>query len=56
MTLRELLQAHPEWADLPIAVYDPENDLYHFLGASGTIYEATIDDPEPVDVLVVAGN
>jgi len=63
MTLRELIEQHPEWADLPIAVYRTDGSL-DYIDASGTAYvgEDWPDDVEDVvegtgnPVLVFAGN
>jgi len=64
MTLREILDEHPEWADLDVAVVDNIGEI-HYLGASGMIYvqdevEAVGEDGSVVltgkRILVVTGN
>ncbi len=60
MTLRELIEQHPEWADLPIVVYR-EDGHYDYVGCSGTVYEDEDrqewqEEGGGVRVLVVAGN
>lgn len=51
-TLSELLKRHPEWADLPIVIYT-EDEEYHFVGCSGSVYE---DEDEDEKILVFSGN
>ena len=54
MTLKEILAEHPEWADLPVAVYrvDGEHEL---VGESATVYE--YEDEETKEKFVIfAGN
>jgi len=56
-TLKELLAKHPEWADLPIAVSDQASGEYHYVGASGAVYDSIDDDRGPnFKVLVFTGN
>ena len=56
-TLRSLLEEHPEWADLPIVVYQPDGSC-DWVGFSGTVYPGTIEDEVDgeVEVLTFAGN
>lgn len=51
-TLRELLDQHPEWADLPIAIYRPDGEL-DFIGGAGRVYKS--EDNEG-SILVFAPN
>ena len=51
-TLKSLLEAHPEWADLPIAIDRPDGEL-DYMGASGDAYTAE-DDEGPI--LIISGN
>jgi len=37
MTLKEMIEQHPEWADLPIAVTNNVGDL-HYIDGSGFAY------------------
>ena len=37
MTLKELLEQHPEWADLPVAVANSVGDL-HYVDCSATVF------------------
>jgi hypothetical protein len=56
-TLKELLEQHPEWANLPMVVYNGMNGEYDWVGASGSVYlgEET-EDGKKIKVLVFAGN
>jgi len=58
VTLATLLRDHPEWADLPLVVYNVCGD-YEYVGASASVY-AHVDEGdesgEETDVLVFAGN
>lgn len=51
-TLKELLEEHPEWADLPIAVYNPQGG-YDYVGCSGDVYS---DDDGESSILVFSHN
>jgi hypothetical protein len=65
ITLRQLLERHPEWADLPIVVYTSSGH-YDWVGCSGMVYEdkdytephLDVDDPAnaAIPVLVFAPN
>ena len=57
MTLKELLDANPDWADLPIVVYR-EDGTYDYVGGAGSAYrhKETTEDGESIDVVVFAGN
>jgi len=58
MTLRELIEEHPEWADLPIVIYNVCGE-YEYVGGSASVYEHIDDDwdaENPPKVLVFAGN
>lgn len=37
-TLRELIEQHPEWADIPIGIYDTQSGEHHMLGGAGSVY------------------
>lgn len=67
-TLRQLIEEHPEWADLPIGVYQTDGS-HHMLGELGTAYVYGDDLSEeeirditeelghpPETILVFAGN
>jgi hypothetical protein len=54
VTLRMLMEKHPEIADLPIVVYC-EDGHYDWVGAAGAVYVG--DDPEDGEkVLVFSSN
>jgi hypothetical protein len=53
-TLRELLAARPEWADLPVAVATVDGGLDYIDGAA--LVFKSHDDAEDCDVLVFAPN
>lgn len=53
-TLRMLLEEHPEWADLPIAVDDGHQ--FHYVNCSGSIYVGKDSDEDTSDTLIFAGN
>lgn len=62
MTLKEMIEQHPEWADLPVAVMSVCGDL-DYIDCSGTAFvgEDFADDVEAIEgtgdpVLVFAGN
>jgi hypothetical protein len=65
ITLRQLLEQHPEWADLPLVALSPEG-VYDWIGCSGLVYKGEdysdpnldVEDPANVstDVLVFAPN
>ena len=65
MTLKDILKEHPEWGDLPVAIYCNDG-TYEMEGESATVYKAhTRDDPESdpescppgtYPVVVFAGN
>ena len=53
MTLKEILEKHPEWADLRVVVMDPNEGNYHYVSdgpyGSGMLYEANeYDDNENI--------
>jgi len=52
VTLRTLMKEHPEWADLPIAVYR-EDGSYDYVGGSGAVYHTEDGEDE---ILVFTGN
>lgn len=65
VTLKQLIEEHPEWSDLPIAIYRNDGDL-DYIGESGLVYpckyyetdfdyEKYVKD-KPCNVLVFAGN
>lgn len=64
ITLRQLLEQHPEWADLPMVVYTGHG--YEYVGCSGSVYKGEdyddhgldVEDPlnKSTDVLVFSGN
>lgn len=65
ITLRQLLAEHPEWADLPLAVYT-ENGELDYVGCAGSVYQGEdyidpdmdVSDPRNVkiDVLIFSAN
>jgi len=60
MTLRELMEQHPEMADLPIVVYSSDGS-YHYIGGSGMFYKHEDRTEEQAEgegtpVLVMAPN
>jgi len=65
ITLRQLLEQHPEWADLQMVVYSPEGH-YDYVGCSGSVYKGEdfsepamdVEDPRNIktDVLVFSAN
>jgi len=52
MTLNDLLKAHPEWADLPIAVYRNDGGL-DYLGGAGSAYQS--EDWEDLNAEAIEG-
>ena len=42
-TLRTLLEEHPEWADLPLAVFNPDGNV-DFIGWAGSVYTVEHED------------
>ena len=61
MTLRELIEQHPELADLPMVVYNGSSGEYDHVGGSASVYRHDSDedsdyDGEKYDVVVFAGN
>lgn len=63
-TLRDILEKHPEWADIPVGIYMPDG-RYDYVGGCGTVYVAQPTEDEIVDfedddyvgpTLVFAGN
>jgi hypothetical protein len=64
MTLRELYDEHPEWRDLPMVVYRPDDGDIDWVGGTAFVYPCDTelepaDDqpfPQPITVLVFAGN
>ncbi len=57
VTLRKLIEQNPEWADLPLVVYNVNGD-YEYVGGSASVYNHVDEDDsgEETDVLVFAGN
>jgi hypothetical protein len=46
MTPRQLIEKHPEWADLPMVVYTSDGSYEH-VGDSARVYtNETTDDPD----------
>ena len=43
ITLKTLLADHPEWADLPITVYEPDGHLAT-VGGDGSVYLSELED------------
>jgi hypothetical protein len=43
ITLNTLLEDHPEWADLPITVYEPDGHLAT-VGGDGSVYLSELED------------
>lgn len=61
-TLKEILEAHPEWADIPIGIYMPDGH-YDYLDGAGSVYLDEQDDVEVWEegeyrgpVIVFSGN
>lgn len=55
MTLRKLIEEHPEWADLPMAVYDSQSGALDYVGGSGSVYaneDCWIEDDDGDSILV----
>lgn len=48
-TLREILEAHPEWADLPIGIYQADGAC-HMLGELGSVYASDYTKEEIQDI------
>jgi len=57
MTIKELLDNNPEYADLQIVLYNPSGE-YDFLGDSAMCYpdELTVETWETVKVLVFSNH
>lgn len=58
MTLKEMIEQNPEWADLDVVVYSPDGE-YHYVGASGSVYvddQDEGDDAPNIPVLVFSAN
>lgn len=62
-TLKELLELHPDWADLPIGIYTGGNGDLDMLGGRGSVYVDMRDEEDVVyekwengPVLVFSGN
>lgn len=57
-TLREILEEHPEWVDLPVGVYRVDGGI-DFVGCSGMVYlghEYDDDENQVGDVVLFANN
>jgi hypothetical protein len=39
MTLRQIIEQHPDWADLPVAVQDSGGELYFVSDGAGAVYK-----------------
>jgi hypothetical protein len=37
ITIKELLKQHPEWIDLPITIYRPNDGNLDWVGAAGSV-------------------
>jgi len=46
-TLSQILKEHPEWADLPVVVYQSGSGHYAQVGGDGSVY---IDERNETDV------
>lgn len=55
MTVKEILEKHPEWADLPIVVQNNNGD-FDYVGASGSVYSVCDPEEKNLRVLVFTGN
>ena len=53
-TLRELMEQHPEWGDMEIVIYRPQDGEYDWLDGAAMVYPHQIDLDETV--LVFAPN
>ncbi len=59
MTLRELIEKHPEFADIDVVVYNGNEGEYSYIDGSGTVYIDEQDDYDScpnVPVLVFSAN
>lgn len=45
MTLKEMIEQHPEWADLDVVVYSVSGD-YEYVGGSADVYVDIDGDDE----------
>lgn len=52
-TIKSLLEKHPDWADLPIAVCREDGNI-DYIGVAGLVYEFETDEKEKV--LMFSGN
>jgi hypothetical protein len=57
VTLRQLLEQHPEWADLPMVIARGDGDV-DWVGAAGMVYPGLCEesDTTTTTVLVFAPN
>ena len=53
VTLKSLLEQHPEWADVPIAIYQSDGSVV-YVGGAGSVYEMGMEVNEKV--LIFTGN
>lgn len=58
MTLNEIIEKHPEYADLEVVIYSIDGS-YHYVGddaySSGAMYKSH-DEEEKIDVLVFSAD
>lgn len=60
-TLKSILEAHPEWADLTVVVYDGTDNGYWYIDEDWAYVHELDEDEEPnpdqpLPVLVFSGN
>jgi len=55
MTLKEMIEQHPEWADLDVVLYTDSGD-YEYVGASASVYAVKSSPNLPHPVLVFSAN
>jgi hypothetical protein len=57
MTLRELVEKHPDWLDYEMAIYREDGEL-DYVGASGDVYvnDAYDDEGDIARVVIFSGN
>ncbi len=55
MTLRELIEEHPDWMDYDMVVYDDLNACLDYIGASGNV-QISVGDDSDKPVILFSGN
>jgi hypothetical protein len=55
-TLKQLLEQHPEWADLPMAILRIDGEI-DYIGAAGAVYESeTEEEGKKIKILIFSPN